>query len=104
MEWLESWHKACVCKQREHVDDSVKNGDVVDASFQAGVSVLPCRSKVSGMWKSIHIKIDLLWYTPPVGHDLLSSGGIVNRPTVVFLCLMLCLGGTMVPTDAKVSA
>jgi len=28
----------------------------------------------------------------------------VNRPTVVFLCLVLCLAGTMVPTDAKVFA
>jgi hypothetical protein len=34
----------------------------------------------------------------------LSSGGIVNRLTVIFLCLMLCLAGTMASTDVGVSA
>src|SRR5664280_3497007 len=28
----------------------------------------------------------------------------MNRITATLLCLVLCLGGTMVPTDAKVSA
>jgi len=33
--------KARVCKKREHIEDSVKNGEEVDAPFQAEVSLLP---------------------------------------------------------------